>query len=494
MMSQNTTDQDNFRRQLRSESEQWWREGLIDAALYERLAERYEFTSIEAAGGSRFISVLLGLGGILLGLGAITLVAANWQSWSRLLRMVVIFSAFVAVNGAGFYCWRRANWQRLGVGLLLAGALVMGANIGLMSQMFHQGGSVSRLYLVWGLGVLVMAYSLRLTPLGVLSWLLLGLSYREELMSGWFWQPGAIAADWITLLQLYLPLLLTPLYLPLAHWCRSRVLYGLWGVSLLTLLSARGALVYWNGTILAAVIVLIMALLWMYQSQLWSSLSGQLAQQRAGKSPLHQRLGANVMPVDLFQPIGRSLAIWILSLALYGYSFHWVWTEHGRWQDGAGSVTRSFALGLAGLGAIALYATWQWLQRGELQPAPPSLWMKTPAFLGVLVLTGVGVFLHFESIGDYSGVLLMNGLLAFVGFAMLHDGVLMGIRHRFWGGMSIVVISLMSRIFEYNTGLTLKALVLAACGMVVILAGLWFERQTNASSHKKATKVMEKTS
>lgn len=200
------------------------------------------------------------------------------------------------------------------------------------------------------------------------------------------------------------------------------------------------------------------------------------------------------MPVDLFQPIGRSLAIWILSFVLYGYSFHWVWTENGRWQNGSGSMTRSFTLGLIGLGAIALYATWQWLKQGELQLVPPSLWMKTPAFLVVLVLTGFGVFLQFQSTVEYGGVYLINVLLAFVGFAMLHDGVLVGVRHQFWGGMGIVVISLMSRIFEYDTGLTLKALVLAICGVAVIFAGLWFEQQTRSSTRQKTTKIVEKTS
>ena len=98
---------ENFRRQLRAESERWWREGLIDAQLYEQLATRYQFEHIEAATGNRFISILIGLGGILLGLGAITLVAANWQDWSRTLRMVVIFGAFIGVNTTGFYLWRR---------------------------------------------------------------------------------------------------------------------------------------------------------------------------------------------------------------------------------------------------------------------------------------------------------------------------------------------------------------------------------------------------
>ena len=99
---------EKFRRQLRDESERWWREGLIDAELYETLAERYTFVEIESANSNRFITILMGLGGILLGLGAITLVAANWQVWSRALRMGVIFSAFLMVNTVGFYCWRQA--------------------------------------------------------------------------------------------------------------------------------------------------------------------------------------------------------------------------------------------------------------------------------------------------------------------------------------------------------------------------------------------------
>ncbi|MEL6491782.1 MAG: DUF2157 domain-containing protein, partial [Cyanobacteria bacterium J06621_3] len=70
---------EDFRRRLRDESARWREEGLIGNPLYEQLAERYQFDAIDSDSSSRFISVLLGLGGILLGLGAITLVAANWQ-------------------------------------------------------------------------------------------------------------------------------------------------------------------------------------------------------------------------------------------------------------------------------------------------------------------------------------------------------------------------------------------------------------------------------
>ena len=64
---------------------------------------------------------------------------------------------------------------------------------------------------------------------------------------------------------------------------------------------------------------------------------------------------------------------------------------------------------------------------------------------------------------------------------MLHDGMLMGVRHRFWGGMGIVVLGLWTRMFEYDTDLLLKAAVLAAFGVAVIAAGLWFEKSSTSS-------------
>ncbi|NJR67015.1 MAG: DUF2157 domain-containing protein, partial [Leptolyngbyaceae cyanobacterium CRU_2_3] len=116
---------EKFRRQLRQESEQWWTEGLIDAALYEKLGDRYQFYSLERDASDRFITILIGLGSILLGLAAITFVAANWQVWSREFKILLLLILFVSVNTAGFYLWRRPihqqGYQKLGHGLLLTG-------------------------------------------------------------------------------------------------------------------------------------------------------------------------------------------------------------------------------------------------------------------------------------------------------------------------------------------------------------------------------------
>lgn len=459
---------EKFRQELRDESAQWRQEGLINTELYEHLRQRYQLDQIESGSSSRFIAVLLGLGGILLGLGAITLVAANWQAWSRLLRMAVIFSAFLGVNATGFYVWQRTERQaglaRLGNGLLLAGALLMGANIGLMSQMFHQSGSVNGLYLVWGLGVLVMAYSLRLTSLGVLSWVLIFMSYWGATVGG-AWGGQNAEVDWIGWLIRYLPILITPLYLPLAHWCRSRVLYGIWGVGLMTLLPSGLIFEQFNPVFQVLTIMLPPALLWVYRAQF-------------GRRQ-----------TDRFEPIGRSLSIWFVSIATYGYSFRIVWTDASNLSNRLGFAGNYlFLIGLAGLWAIAAYSGWQWFLQWSQRSESRELWMKTPVFAAVLLILGVAVFCQLQVFSGQFGSALafgpiaLNMLLFFIGFAMLHDGTLLGIRRRFWGGMGIVVIGLVTRMFEYDTDLLLKALVLGVCGIGIIVAGLWFEKKARQSA------------
>jgi uncharacterized membrane protein len=130
---------DNFARKLRTEAQQWQDEGLIDRDLYDQLADRYQFSNLEAEGRDRFVFILIGLGAILLALGVITFVAANWQALSREIRLVLLISLFLSTNIAGFYLWRqplpssiaaRRTQRRkrtFGAGLILLGNLLIGA-------------------------------------------------------------------------------------------------------------------------------------------------------------------------------------------------------------------------------------------------------------------------------------------------------------------------------------------------------------------------------
>jgi uncharacterized membrane protein len=236
---------DKFRRELREQAKLWEAEGLIDTSFYQQLSERYQFNTLETASRNRFLSILMSLGGILLGIGVITFVAANWQVWSREVRVAMLLSLFVAVNAAGFYLWRippsrsknshpnmpatKGRNKLLGEGLLLLGALILGANMALMAQMFHIGGSSYGLFLAWGIGVLGMAYSLRLTSLGVLSALLIGLGYWLAV----FDFSSKVEFSWLEVLVRQMPIAASIMFVPLAYWCRSRAIFALGAIVLI---------------------------------------------------------------------------------------------------------------------------------------------------------------------------------------------------------------------------------------------------------------------
>ncbi|MBF2028116.1 MAG: DUF2157 domain-containing protein [Oscillatoriales cyanobacterium C42_A2020_001] len=457
---------EKFRRQLRQESEKWWSEGLIDAALYERLAARYQFNQLEGDASHRFVTILMGLGAVLLGLGAITFVAANWQEWSRSLKMLLLISAFVGVNAAGFYLWRKPTsqkgQQRLGHGLLLLGALLLGANLGLMSQMFHQSGDAYELFLVWGLGVAAMAYSLRLASLGVLSLILVAIAYLFSWSSSVVWDQFTGTS----LIIQHLPLVISLVFVPLAYWCRrSRVIVGLSAIAIAIsfVFNFKFYAVWSMGWIIAIAFVLPPALLWSYSEEIWQ-------RRPVGRLPSATRAHARS-----FQPISRSLATVFLSVVFYAFAFHYWWltnpTESTYWIN----VWNWYPLiDAAGLGIVAGLG---WLQlRYQIRFGRLQERAVNSGLIAILLILTAMLFTWHPQLGQVCA-LAFNVMLFVFAIALIRDGLALTERHTFWGGTVLLVLSIISRSLEYNTGLLLKSIVLALCGAGVIAAGLWFERK-----------------
>ncbi len=446
---------DKFRRQLRQEADQWRTEGLIDDSVYEELSKRYQFSELEAAARNRFVVILLGLGSLLLGLGIITFVAANWQAWSRELRVILLLSIFISVNTAGFYLWRRPTerWQRrLGQGLLLLGALVLGANLALMSQMFHQSGLLYQLYLVWGLGVLAMAYSLRLTLLGMLAALLIGLGYLQG-------QPefGAIGEfSWLRLMVQHMPVLAGLMFIPLAYWCRSRWIFRLGAIIMVYSLEAnliRVNMVSSSGWIAAIACALPPALLWAYSDSLWNV-------PRTAKP---------------FEGVARTLAITFLSLLFYVLSFLGLWnTSSVSSAEVASRLPLPLLVDIFILGSLTL---WEWLRLLRRVDLTNSL------VASMIAISALVPYWHL-SVGRNPAiaVLLFNLLLFLLAVGLIREGLTAGQRRLFWGGMVLLTLQIFTRMWEYNTDLLLKSLVLFLCGLGVIAAGLWFERYLRTRS------------
>jgi uncharacterized membrane protein len=444
---------DQFRYQLRQEVTQWREDGLISPELYAQLSDRYQFEQLDRSTRNQFVMILLGLGSILMGLAAITLVAANWQAWSRTAKILLLMGVFIGVNSGGFYLWRGAaqRWQsRLGQALLLLGGLLVGANLALFSQMFHQTGSVQTLFLVWSGAVLAMAYSLRLTMLGMLSMILAALG------SFWFYPDPQTPRFWLLLLD-YFPLVAIALYFPLAQWCRSRSLFTLATVFAaamfqLVLFRDLGAVVGTNSlglvVIQIASVCLIPALLWAWRP----------------------------MTIAKVAALGPKLAIAYVSLYSYIASFHYWW--NGRdWEVGNPATALELTAGgiqiiLFGAIAIAL-----WWQLGRRRGGPWRLTLSDSTMGGLLLSLGVLLWSH-HRFGPFAIVapLLLNGILLLIAIACIREALSQGERQGFWWGLSLIVLQILSRMVEYDTGLIAKALAFFLCGLGVILAGLWFER------------------
>ncbi|MFB2936894.1 DUF2157 domain-containing protein [Aerosakkonemataceae cyanobacterium BLCC-F154] len=446
---------DKFRHQLRQEVEKWQAEGLIDRSQYELLSQRYQFNTLETSARNRFIVIIIGLGSLLLGLAVITFVAANWQYLSREFRVFLLLSVFIGVNISGFYLWRypTEQWQnRLGRGLLFLGALILGANMALMAQMFHQSGSPAGLYIVWGIGVLAMAYSLRLTLLGILSTLLIAIGY-------WWGVIELSEIDdfsWLKLVLQNMPLLASLMFIPLAYWCRSRWLFGIGAIAVITSLEVTLTQIQLPGRFLGSLITTIAfvmppALLWGYDDNFWRfNLTGH----------------SQTKP---FQVIARNLALLFLTVLYYLFSFRFMWST--TQPNISGNFSSSNPLLLINVGFLGLITIWEWLNLGR------QIDRTTAVVAGSIAIGAITLLFHLNltPIPEFA-VFIFNAVLFILAAGLIREALATGERRGFWSGIILLTLQIASRMLEYDTNLLFKAFVLFLCGVGIIAAGLWFER------------------
>lgn len=446
---------DKFRHQLRKEAKTWQAEGLISESQYELLSQRYQFYTLDTSARNRFIVILIGLGSLLLGLAIITFVAANWQDWSRELRVFLLLSVFVGVNIVGFYLWRypTEQWQnRLGRGLLFLGALILGANMALMAQMFHQSGSPAGLYIVWGIGVLAMAYSLRLTLLGILSTLLIGIGYWW----GVFELSGLEDFSWLKLVLQNMPMLASFMFIPLAYWCRSRWLFAIGAIAVISSLEVTLTQIQLPSRFLGSLIsttalVMPAALLWGYDDNFWRF-----------------RFTADFQTKP-FQVIARNLALAFLAVLYYLFSFLAFWNT--TQPNLVGTFNPRDILLIINVIFLGLIAIWEWIHLGRQIDRISAVVGGAIAIAAIILL----FHLNITPIPLFA-IFIFNAILFLLAAGLIREALATGERRGFWGGIILLTLQIASRMLEYDTNLLFKAFVLFLCGVGIIAAGLWFER------------------
>ncbi len=417
-----------FREGLRRELQAWRTEGLVSEETARALAARYDLARAEP-GGPSFLAVYV-LGALLVGAGVVSLVAWHWEAMSAAAKLGTLGAAMAAAHGAGFVLWKGTGRSpRLGHALTVLGTLVFGASIGLVAQIFHVSGSWWGAFGAFTLGSLAAALLYDSLPhllLAAVSGLWLfgtGLAGDHGLQGIALGYAGAAAIA------------------GLAWRARSRALLvvGALGVAL-TLASALDAL-----HADAAVLPMIAAL------------GAALA------------AGALVVRDPARLPLGAAARL-LGRLAFYGaayfLSFHEV-ASHLRLEHG---VTRDVALGVVPLLAAAGAALAAGLRRDDVDPLA-----RGEAMLLAATVLAVVAGLSLEA--GRGATVVANLALAFLAIGRIVRGLSWLARGPFWEGMGVAGVLVASRFLEIETRLWLKGAAFIACGVLVLVAGVAFERR-----------------
>ena len=496
-----------FRRQLAEVLDSWVTEDLIEPDQRDRLHDYYQLDTLSASASNRFATVLLSIGGILIGLGIIVFVAANWAIIPPVVRALGSLSLMIGLQGLGLYLWQVKGRDRLATASLFIGEMAMGASIGLMAQWFQVSGKSSGLFLAWSLGILAMAYGLRHAPtgaLGIILWLI-GFISDQNGTPTWIYAPAVV--PWITALVLF----------PLAYWCRSRWIFVCsslgWFAALETLAwHIENSHPYgWDkifDAYLLSMPVLIGAIalwcwsFWHQRNLPWiQSKLAQIQGIESSVAPLddaeegESRLIASAVDRGLdFGTVAQSLSLLGLVILFYSWSFNSIWqSQFDRSFETLGNTLRLFWLSpnavTVSVWALAIGTLVLWVDRvrhslapidasSDRQAATVRTLRLSDRVIGISALSLL-ILIHSGAWWGLSLVLTNIGLFV-LGGAIVWQGLQLSQRWRFWLGLLTLTIHILTRFFEYETGLLVKSLMLIVCGVGVILAGLKFEQTRQA--------------
>lgn len=135
---------------LAEQTKYWQQDGLISEETGSAILQRYNVRSLN------FVKVVLTIGALLVGLGILSFIASNWDAMSKLVKFIIIVALYAGVNAAGYVTMER--YPKTGRSLIYLGVLTYGAGIFLVGQMFNLGGNFSNAFLLWGAGVLPLAW------------------------------------------------------------------------------------------------------------------------------------------------------------------------------------------------------------------------------------------------------------------------------------------------------------------------------------------------
>jgi uncharacterized membrane protein len=175
---------ERWRKWFRNQVDSWSEDGIIDSKQRQQILDRYgdNFGPASLLHRNRLVAIVGILGSLLVGIGIILFVAANWQEISPFVKVSIIIASIVVFYGLGFLLKvESGDYPRTGGAFLFLGHMTYGASIWLIAQIFHLSSHYPNGFLYWLIGVLAMSMVLELRSGMVLSAVLLGAWIGAEL-------------------------------------------------------------------------------------------------------------------------------------------------------------------------------------------------------------------------------------------------------------------------------------------------------------------------
>jgi uncharacterized membrane protein len=156
------------RKIIEQEGKRWTERGIITPTQYEQIIRLYSHKS-------HAIGLVPILGSILVGLGILSFMAANWKQIPDLIRLLIILAALIGFYFSGEALLKKGH-GKLGIALIGIGLATFGAGIILIAQMFHLESYDVTSWIVWGTAGIVLTYLYRSRYLYLISLLVCTLT------------------------------------------------------------------------------------------------------------------------------------------------------------------------------------------------------------------------------------------------------------------------------------------------------------------------------
>ncbi|XEC93953.1 DUF2157 domain-containing protein [Paenibacillus tarimensis] len=156
------------RKWLEREAPRWVDQGIINADQSQRLLALYD----EKKHGAGILPIL---GSILVGLGVLTFIAANWQAIQTGWLMLILFGLMAGFYAGGEWFCRRGD-DKLGLALAGIGLAAFGASLFLIVQKFHLVDFQTTSFLLWGAAGVLLTWLYRSKFLFVLAAVILNVA------------------------------------------------------------------------------------------------------------------------------------------------------------------------------------------------------------------------------------------------------------------------------------------------------------------------------